>query len=267
MIQGLYKGSCWAVIVASIAAVWMGEQAAGQTTPQPVDLNAWAAESFGAGTWNVAADNLSVTQSVNGLPTFYYSDFSAIQTEVKGKIRVNTSSDNDFIGFALGFEPGDTTNPAADYLLVDWKQGTQNFNFSGGSPGGVAPVGLAVSRISGIPNADEFWQHVDYPETPDGAVIELARATNLGSSGWADLQEFEFEFIFLPNRLQVFVDGVEEINITGTFSDGRLAFYNFSQPNVTYSGFTLVPDIPEPSSAMIVIAGVTGLMRRRAARG
>ena len=95
-----------------------------------VDLNDWTAESypavpgFRAGVWTVAAGGGTVTQSVNGQPTIFYSDFNSYGTVATGNIKVTSGSDDDFIGFVIGFNPGDTTNSAADYLLIDWKAAT-----------------------------------------------------------------------------------------------------------------------------------------------
>jgi hypothetical protein len=215
----------------------------------PVDLSTWTAESypavasFGKGVWTVADDGFSVVQSVNGQPTFFYSDFNAFDTDIQGKIIVNTSSDDDYIGFALGFRPGDSTNTNADYLLIDWKQRTQSFNFGSPSdtPGSTAFAGLAVSRVTGIPTADEFWGHVnfDHPSSDlDSGLEELARGSSLGSTGFTDYQEYTFRFEFGEDYLRVHVDDAPEIDITGSFHNGRLAFYNFSQKSVKYSGFT-----------------------------
>ena len=135
----------------------------------PIELNTWTSESypavsgFNAGVWTVAGDKLSVFQSVNGQPTLFYSDFLAYNTIVEGRVKVETTGDwdNDYIGFALGFQPRDASSANADYLLIDWKQEDQSFDFGSPSctPGGFAPEGLAVSRVSGIPTADEFWGH------------------------------------------------------------------------------------------------------------
>ena len=221
-----------------------------QLEEQAVDLNKWFAESysavagFGQGIWTVADDNLSVFQSVNGQPTLYCSDFTAIGNAVQGRIEITTISDNDYVGFALGFNPEDSTNSDADYLLIDWKQSTQSFNFGNPSctPGGVAARGLAVSRVTGIPTADEMWTHMDF-DSPDcsplgDGLTELQRATTLGDVGWTEEIEYDFRFEFTGETLMVFVDGTLELNVTGTFSDGRLCYYNFSQQNVRYSGFT-----------------------------
>lgn len=248
----------------------------------PVDLNTWTAESypavqgFGAGVWTVAGGGGSVFQSVNGQPTFFYSDFDAQGSTFTGTINVS-GGDDDYIGFALGFNPGDASNMAADYLLIDWKQGDQDFNFGvpSDSPGGPAISGLAVSRVTGIPTADEFWQHTDYDtaESPLGeGLVEIQRATNLGNTGWTQGVDYDFAFDFGPNSLQVFVDGTLELDIAsfGGYNDGRFGFYNFSQASVTYSGFEKDPDVfpavPVPAAVWLfgtALLGLVGFSKRR----
>jgi len=221
-----------------------------------VDLSTWTAESYPAvagfypGVWTVSEPNHeSVEQSINGQPTMFYSDSNAFNTQVEGSIIVTQNAgDDDYIGFALGFQPGDSSNPTADYLLIDWKKGTQWFDFGSPScgPGSTAPIGLAVSRVEGVPTADEFWGHyTEQTQAPcpldDQGLTELARGMNLGSTGWIHDQGYIFTFEFFHNSLKVYVDGVLEIDIEGDFNDGRLAFYNFSQRWVTYSGFVVEP--------------------------
>ncbi|MHC4607511.1 MAG: hypothetical protein ACYTAF_11380 [Planctomycetota bacterium] len=221
--------------------------ASAQAPFEPVDLGTWTAESypavsgFGPGVWTVAGDGLSVHQSVNGQPTLFYSDFNVFDTEVQGTI-VSDGGDDDFIGFAFGFQPGDAANAGAEYLLVDWKRGNQWYNFGAPSytPGSWAYAGLAVSRVFGIPTADEFWGHVNFDHWssgPNSGLQELARGATLGSTGWAIGQPYLFDFEFSATAFKVYVNGTLEIDIAGDFSDGRLAFYNFSQADVTYSGY------------------------------
>jgi hypothetical protein len=239
----------------------------------PVDLSTWSVEEYsaGSGNWTVAGDKASVTQSINNDPTFFISDFNSQGSEFKGSIKVNTTSDDDYLGFALGINSGDasTPNPAADYLLIDWKQGDQEFNFDGTSTLGKA--GLAVSRVTGAPNRDEFWGHTDVVSDGSGAVQELQRATNLGSTGWSDLTSYEFTFDFGPNNLNVYVDSVLELSILGSFDDGRFGFYNFSLADVTYSGFTedvgsFPSAVPVPAAVWLfgtALIGFVGISRRR----
>jgi hypothetical protein len=219
----------------------------------PVDLNNWTAESYPAvagfpeGYWEVSSDGFTVTQWNNGQPTLFYSDFDVFNTEVEGSIEVVLGQwDDDFIGFALGFQPGDSANSAADYLLVDWKRINQSYNFGDPSctPGSYAPAGLAVSRVYGVPTADEFWGHEDFSgeeSCPDtGGLDELQRGYTLHSSGYVRGQPYMFRFEYSATFLKVYVDGNLEIDITGDFKNGRLAFYNFSQEEVTYSSYVVV---------------------------
>ncbi len=123
----------------------------------------------------------------------------------------------------VGFEPGDTSDTGADFLLVDWKQATQSFSFTGGTadntPGTTATGGLAASRISGVPTADEFWGHSSFGEAGDEG------GANLGQTGWEDFVEYSFRFVFTANQFQVYVDDVLQISLNGSFPEGRLGFY------------------------------------------
>lgn len=241
----------------------------------PVLLDTWTAESypavsgFGAGSWSVSPDLTRVDQTVNGQPTVFYSEFSARNTDVTGQLSV-AGGDDDYVGFVLGFEPGDTLSASADYLLIDWKGGTQSFDFSGPpganqTPGSVAPAGLAVSRVTGVPTADELWGHTSFPENPAGGVTELARGANLGDVGWSSRTTYDFRFLFTPSSLEVYVDDALEIQIQGSFPNGRLGFYNFSQGGVQYSAFDSVV-VPEPGTAVLLGLGLLGLSGRRGGR-
>ena len=194
------------------------------------DLSTWKVESTGSASWNVSADKQSVKQTVNGYSTFFYSDFNAFGSTITGKISVANDGDDDFIGFALGFDPGDTTNANADYLLVDWKKGDQYH-----SPwGGWAYKGLAVSRITGPANSTDLWSHT-------GKAQELARGINYGNVGWQYNTQYVFRIEFSETALRVWVNDQLEIDETGNFSNGRFAFYNLSQSQVSYSGLASIP--------------------------
>jgi hypothetical protein len=215
----------------------------------PIDLRTWTAESYGAvsgfpnGVWTVNAAGDEVVQSQNGQPTFFYAPDDLASGVIEGEFRI-TGGDNDYVGFAIGFRPGDSTNQSADYLLLDWKAGTQNFNFGAPSctPGSNAIRGLALSRVRGIPTADELWGHVDLNtvpcSTPADSVTELARGATLGSTNWTTSRDYRVRIDFTPSRILVWVDTVLQIDVAGSFSIGRVAFYNFSQSGVIYRAFT-----------------------------
>ena len=233
--------------IAAIAVSFAGSSAFAGA----VDLTTWAGAE-GGGNWTIGGDNKSVFQSRNGLPTVFHNGINSQGKALEGQITVETSGDDDFIGFVLGYDAGDLTSASADYILIDWKQHNQD----------VAKVGLALSRVTGdLNNSHDAWAH-------SGNVSELARATNLGSTGWADNQTYNFKLTFTASLIEVFVDGTKELSVNGTFEDGSFGFYNYSQGSVRYAGLEediLPPDVPLPASLPLLLGafGGLGLLRRK----
>ena len=173
----------------------------------------------------------------------------------------------------LGYDNEDLagTNATTNYILVDWKQGAQ----SGQLPG------MRMSRVSGGPIASSGTDTGGDAWTHTGLVSVLAMASTFGDVGWVDNVDYLFDIIFNANNIQVSVNGVEQFNINGVFEDGSFGFYNFSQPNVLYSGITEreapptcglpgLPDcntVPAPATLALFGLGLLGLgwsRRRRA---
>ncbi len=212
--------------------------------PIPTDLSTWteynhaSSGAIGAdpGNWVPNADGTVVTQTVNGAPTFFYSTEDADGYRMTAELGT-LAFDDDFFGLAVGFLPPDG-GTYHDYLLIDWRQGYQEIDWLDG----VGPVdglpGLAVSRVSGNPTYNELWGHVDSPANPDGGLTELARGATLGDTGWEDNTTYAFVVEYTPTSLDVWVDGSHEISITGDFPKGKLAFYDFSQQDLSVSGIT-----------------------------
>ena len=219
--------------------------------PMTVDFDDWTEETFppipnniGQATWTVQPDDTMIIQTDNGQPTFYYSDFTSFNKQITISMSVDGSAttDDDFIGFAIGFTPGDATlvgggpdvgsptNPGADYLILDWKKATQvPVDFGPDGNGGTGLVGMALSRVSGFPSANELYQHTDYPDiTPSfvGSVTEIARATNLGSTGWAYDTTYDFVITYTADRMQIRVNGVLEFDEFGSFPNINVANAN-----------------------------------------
>jgi hypothetical protein len=224
----------------------------------PVDLTPWVAN--GSGTWNLQTGNNAVKQTVNGNPTVFHNNQNSQGKALSGEITVQTTSDNDYIGFVLGYNNGDLTNSAANYLLIDWKQADQSYY-------GLGTKGLAISQVSGVlGNNSGAWSH-----NSANNVTELQRATNLGSTGWLDNTTYNFDLIFTATLVEVFVNNIKELSITGTFNNGSFGFYNYSQANVLYAGIeeTVAPPpnaVPVPAAVFMfapALLGFLGLRRKK----
>ena len=198
----------------------------------PVDLTGW--QKDGGGTWTVQSSNDGVKQSLNSRPTVFFNNKDSQGTALAGSIEVQTTNDDDFVGFVLGYNEGDLFADTADYILVDWKQGTQ----SGWD------AGMAISRVTGSIDAGgtdtsaDAWTHT-------GNVTLLERALTLGNTGWEDNTSYLFDIIFTESNIKVLVDNVLQFDVDGSFQNGSFGFYNFSQPHVLYAGIT-EEDAPDP---------------------
>ena len=183
------------------------------------DLSGWVAE--GNGNWALQPGNATVKQNINGTPTVFYSDYLAYGKKLSGTIEVLPGSgDDDFIGFVVGFQPGDITATQTDFILIDWKKADQT---------GLGVMGFSVSKVTGGfgPNAG------DHSKT---GITELARGNTLGDVGWVEGQSYSFDIEFSLTNIKVWVDDVLQVDVNGTFADGRFGFYNNSQGGVQYAG-------------------------------
>jgi len=233
-----------------VGAATMNTAGAAETVATPVNLSSWIVERFpnlqADARWTVGGGGTQVLQELNSSASMFIGDFPVYNADLEGHVQVAANAgDDDYIGFFIGFDAGDSTNPNADYLLIDWKKANQSFNW--GTGGALARRGIAVSEVFGIPHQDELWGHVDknHAATPLGqGVRELQRGKTRGDVGWLHGTEYKFRFQFRPNSLRVFVNDVLELDIAGDFTDGNLGFYTFSQARVLYRAWTHRPLTP-----------------------
>lgn len=225
------------------AALLLAALSAPLAAAQSIDLSTWTVESnassaavdFDEAFWELSEDNRTVTQLENPVQTFFYSDFEVEQALVTAELRVDSQDqqDDDYMGLAIGFDPGESRDANADFLIIDWRQQDQEIF------GSTAMAGLAISRVSGIATFEEYFLHSDNPLGPAGGVTELARGTTLGNVGWQTDRTYVFEVEILDGSLRVFVDGQLEIDLAGLFDRGRIACFNNSQPLMSCGNITV----------------------------
>lgn len=222
-----------------------------------VDLNNWSElTTDGNGFWDVdnngtegsGPDGFFVRQEINGGPTIFASPDDFINTTINGKFGVESSNDNDFIGFVFGLSaPTPTDSADIDALLFDWKQGSQ----SNASPG------FRLSYVTGtIDNSgstsNPFWTH-----SSNANITFQSLGTDTGSGrGWQDPVDYDFTLDYTTQNITIKIQGgdaafqteqtIFDVNADdfpsvfpgGEFPDGKFGFYNFSQDPVRYEGFT-----------------------------
>jgi cysteine-rich repeat protein len=173
--------------------------------------------------WSLSPDGLTVNQSENADPAIYGSTLPAPGVTMGFTLAVNTIGDDDFIGWSIGYEQGENFQSSGDWLLFDWKQGTQDVN------GNQANAGLRVWRVTGPVSGDwAFWAHSEN-------MTLVAEANTLGQTGWADNTTYDIEVSYATNGFRVWVDGNLEFDESGVFPTGNFGFYNFSQAQIEYS--------------------------------
>jgi hypothetical protein len=264
-------------LLAAAVIVISGQAWADSVTP--IDLRTWAKQGpAGNGNWVVASDGSYVTQTINGDPTFFVSPGDYLNTTIRGTFSVNTTSDDDYIGFVFGYTSPQATSGAGanihDYILFDWKQANQD----------VAKAGFTLSRVQGTIDSsgigDVFWTH-----NASNAALDVW-GTDLGSNrGWADNTQYSFELVYQSNLIQISIAGgafgtnsqqifsvtPDDVGET-SFATGKFGFYNYSQQSVVYTSFTeqATPVVPTPgafaggASLLALLAGGVTLRRRRA---
>jgi len=244
-------------IAACLISLWLGSSAAAQNQ----DFNTYTQEDFpatsgfSAPNWSVGGGGASAGETGNSWQTVLYGTQPIHNTRITGTIDfTNGTGEDDIAGLVLGFDPGDATNPDASYALIDWKGNTQSFDYSGfgqGTPGTTAGRGLALSQVQGAPTADELWGKTNIGADPGGRVTELARGNTLGLTDYTSGgSAHDFEIFYEPHRVRVSVDGVEQFNETGNFSEGRLGLYESHQnPGATFSNFNVEPIDPADTTA------------------
>lgn len=240
-------------------------------------------------------NNAARRQTVNGKPAIVLSDLQVDNVRIVGHISVETTSDDDLIGFLWGWQ-----SPAHTYLLT-WKQFNQNWTAACGN----ALAGLAIKKIDGpvgssttvsfnpsfgfnatdyVYNCADLWStDRNNSNLLSGNTTYLESPRDVGgvTRGWADNITYRAEFYYTPTRTRILI--YSDDMMTGDTSDlvasftvvdssypvGAFAFFSNSQAQVAFGDFVLAslddyaalagPDVTVASGGTVTLQGSADL--------
>ena len=239
----------------------------------PVDLTSWTPLTLNfpgaqpAGTWTLGGGNTFVTQTTNADPSMYLNNLNQTDYTIEGSWEVlSGAGDDDFMGFVFGYQN------SSSFYLFDWKKTAQPF-YSAANVEGMTIKLYDGSGTDGLVDLSlrEFWEN-----TTDFDDMSILATNHSGTAGWGHGISYDFKLVFnvVAGEFTIVVkQGATELwNVTvvdSTFTAGQFGFYNFSQQNVKYAGFTqeggVIVDTPEPGMLGLLGFGLLGLysLRRR----
>lgn len=188
-----------------------------------IPLGNWTPHYYPTGSqrqahWRLEDEETTVVQIYNAKPSAFVSDFIIRDARIYGTWRVETTHDDDYIGFLFGYQ-----DPTHHYMFT-WKQGNQ----------GQANRGMSLRKYDRDEGNIGHWS-TNMSEA-DGELLFN------NTIPWRDHTSYDFELEFHPGEISITVREGESVLEAFTvfddsYSEGRFAFYNYSQDSVRYTGF------------------------------
>ena len=201
-----------------------------QGESEVIDLSTWSRVQYELNSqsdanWILSSDNTKVEQTINADASILLSDFNLNSDRIEGSWRVNTSNDDDFMGFVFGYQD------SQHFYLFDWKQSNQDDLL------GFAEQGMSIKVV----NADSALTGRDFWSTIGNE--DRVKTIFHNTVSWSDFVDYQFSLDFTPGEFTITVSQgdtiLESVTIEDdTYTSGQFGFYNYSQGNVIYQGFT-----------------------------
>jgi len=213
---------------------------------QNINFNTWVDEGDSAAQWSSISSGTQAFQNFNSwFPSFYVGPDTLINVHISGNFEVNTTADDDWIGFVFGYQepvnqswagnPPFTGLPTMttdfDFYLFDWKQQGQTYGTY------VAQEGFTLVDVDGAFTCSfagvypSFWSHTT---STSFNVLQTQYST---TNGWSAYTVYDFDLYYTPTRAVILVDSDTIFDQSGCFEPGRFGFYNMSQDNSLYWNF------------------------------
>ena len=204
--------------------------------PNLVELTDWTA--VGTGIWNLSNGDLTVRQTENVNDLYYLAPYDVQNKSITFSMGVSGDTDNDYIGFVIGYE--DSSN----FYRFAWTK-------SESSGGGAPTDGWNLYKIE------------------NGVVSTLATDESDYTKGWEIDVDYNVTVSYSSGKLsihltggtQAFANGATIATIEGEFPSGKFGFYGSSQAGMNFSSLKFeqfyTPEISLLGDSTVTVEGAT----------
>lgn len=189
--------------------------------------------------WQFDDQTQTLCQQGNAKASALFCGWTLDNATINGRFRVNTATDDDWVGFMWGIQDTD------HFYVFTWKQAGQMATTCGLVPFAV-PGGMQVKRINVL---DPMLTPLECPDihAPNDTLNStlLLSVDQFTTMGWADNTEYVFDLthlatgdmtIVVRNAMNMQVVAMANFQDT-TYPSGQFGMYTKSQEDACFAGF------------------------------